>query len=62
MMALIREVCDRYDMDGLELDWNRFPQHLREGEETEKAKELTQWMAEVREVVKAAERKWKHRN
>jgi len=61
MMALIREVCDRYDMDGLELDWNRFPQHLREGEETEKGKELTQWMAEVREVVKAAERKWKHR-
>ncbi|NUN98189.1 MAG: hypothetical protein HUU16_18660, partial [Candidatus Omnitrophica bacterium] len=33
MMALIREVSERYDMDGLELDWNRFPLHFREGEE-----------------------------
>ena len=34
-MALIREVCDRFDIDGLELDWNRFPLHFREGEEIE---------------------------
>ena len=32
-LALIREVCERYDVDGLELDWNRFPLHFREGEE-----------------------------
>jgi hypothetical protein len=31
MMALVREVCQRYDVDGLELDWNRFPAHFREG-------------------------------
>jgi len=59
-MALVREVCDRYDMDGLELDWNRFPLHFREGEEAEGAKVLTEWMAEARQVVRAAEKKWKH--
>lgn len=60
MMALIREVCERFDMDGLELDWNRFPLHFREGEEIEQGKMLTEWMAEVREVARAAEKKWKH--
>ena len=60
MMALIREVCDRYDMDGLELDWNRFPLSFREGEEIEGGKQLTEWMAEVREVIRAAEKKWGH--
>jgi hypothetical protein len=59
-MALIKEVCDRYDMDGLELDWNRFPLHFREGEEIEGGKVLTEWTAEVRGVVRAAEKKWKH--
>ena len=60
IMALIREVCDRYDMDGLEFDWNRFPLHFREGEEIEQGKVLTEWLVEVREVVRAAEKKWKH--
>ena len=59
-MGLVREVCERYDMDGLELDWNRFPLHFREGEEIEQGRVLTQWMAAVREVVRAAEKKWKH--
>ncbi|MBN1341524.1 MAG: hypothetical protein JXQ73_02535 [Phycisphaerae bacterium] len=60
VMSLIKEVCDRFDMDGLELDWNRFCGHFREGEEIAKGKELTEWMVEVRKVVRAAERKWKH--
>ena len=60
VMALIEEVCGRYDMDGLELDWNRFPSHFREGEEIEQDKVLTEWMAEVRGVVCAAEKKWGH--
>jgi hypothetical protein len=59
-MSLVREVCERYDMDGLELDWNRFPLHFREGEEIEGGKLLTEWMGEVRQVVRAAEKKWKH--
>ncbi len=61
MLALIREVCQRYDMDGLELDWNRFPLHFREGEEAAGAKLLTAWMGEVRQVVHEAEQKWNHR-
>jgi hypothetical protein len=60
MMALIREVCDRFDMDGLELDWNRFPLHFRLGEEIEQGKVLTEWLVEVREVIRAAAKKWKH--
>jgi hypothetical protein len=60
MMALIEEVCERYEMDGLELDWNRFPLHFREGEEIEQGKLLTEWLAEVRAVVRRAEKKWKH--
>jgi hypothetical protein len=59
-MALIEEVCRRYDMDGLELDWNRFPLHFREGEEASQGKVLTEWMGEVRRVVREAEKKWKH--
>ncbi|MCA9411934.1 MAG: family 10 glycosylhydrolase [Candidatus Omnitrophica bacterium] len=59
-MALIEEVCSRYDMDGLELDWNRFPLHLKEGEEDLYRDVLTEWMGEVHEVVKSAEDKWGH--
>ncbi len=59
-LALISEVCERYDADGLELDWNRFPLHFREGEELTKGRELTEWMAEVRRVVREAEGRWKH--
>ncbi len=59
-MALVREVLDRYDMDGLELDWNRFPLHFREGEEIEQGKVLTAWVAEVRKEVEQAEKQWRH--
>jgi hypothetical protein len=60
MMGLIKEVCERYDLDGLELDWNRFPMHFREGEELEQGKVLTEWMATVHQVVEAAQEKWNH--
>lgn len=60
VLALIRELCERYDSDGLELDWNRFPLHFREGEEVTKGRELTEWMGEVRRVVSEAEARWKH--
>jgi hypothetical protein len=60
MLALIREVCQRYDMDGLELDWNRFPLHFCEGEEIEKGQVLTEWMGEVRKVVQTAEKQRRH--
>ncbi len=59
-LALIREVCRRYDMDGLELDWNRFPLDFREGEEATGSRLLTEWMVEVRRVVRGAEEKRGH--
>jgi GH35 family endo-1,4-beta-xylanase len=59
-MALIREVLERYDLDGLELDWNRFPLHFREGEELEQGEVLTGWMEAVRAEVRKAERKHQH--
>ncbi|HOX38899.1 MAG TPA: hypothetical protein PL033_12990 [Candidatus Brocadiia bacterium] len=59
-MKLIVELCERDDMEGLELDWMRFPLHFREGEEQAKAKELTEWMREVRLVVNSAAKKRGH--
>lgn len=60
-MALIREVCGRYDMDGFELDWNRFPLHFRQGEEQAGAAVLTEWLKTVRAVVRDAEQRVGHR-
>ena len=36
-MALIHELAQRYDFDGLELDWMRFGFHFRPGHEREGA-------------------------
>lgn len=59
-MALIREVLERYDMDGLELDWTRFPYHFKAGEEIDQSKVLTEWMATVHEEVGKAGERWHH--
>jgi hypothetical protein len=59
-MALIEEVCNRFDVDGLELDWNRWPLQFREGEEGKQADMLTAWLADVRQTVRKAEKKWGH--
>lgn len=61
MMKLVLEVLERYDMDGLELDWNRFPLHFREGEEQAGAVLLTEWMRQVHTAVKNAEARRHHR-
>lgn len=59
-LALLEEVFQRYDLDGFELDWNRFPAHFREGEEATGAVLLTTWMERVRQVQRAAEERWGH--
>ncbi len=51
-MALIRELLERYDPDGLELDWMRFGYHFRPGKEAEGIPRLTQFMREVRELTR----------
>ena len=50
-MAFIRELFERYDFDGLELDWMRFGYHFRPGHEEEGASLLTAFMAEVRRLA-----------
>ena len=47
-LVYIRELLDRYDPDGLELDWMRFGYHFRPGKEADGAAVLTQFMRDVR--------------
>jgi len=47
-LALIRELAERYDFDGLELDWMRHQLNFRPGREREDAPLLTAFVAEVR--------------
>jgi len=49
-MTFIRELLERYDPDGLELDWMRFGYHFQPGTEAEGAALLTAFMREVRSL------------
>jgi hypothetical protein len=51
-MAFVRELLERYDPDGLELDWMRFGYHFKPGREKEGAEILTGFMREVRALTK----------
>lgn len=55
MLAIIRELLERYDFDGLQLDWMRFPRHLSGTPEEVWAKRahLTEFVAEVRALCRA---------
>jgi hypothetical protein len=56
-MAFVRELLERYDPDGLELDWMRFGFHLTPGREQEEGEILTAFMREVRALT----REWAQR-
>ncbi len=60
-LKLIRELAERYDFDGLELDWMRFGFHFRPGNEAAGAVLLTEFTAEVRRVLNMWEQKRGHR-
>ncbi len=60
-MKLIRELAERYDFDGLELDWMRFGYHFRPGHEAEGGELLTQFMRDVRALLRGWEKKRGHR-
>lgn len=53
-MALIEETLERYDIDGLELDFMREPYLFSANKEKEGAPILTAWLREVRERTTAA--------
>jgi len=50
-MRLICELAERYDFDGLELDWMRFGYHFRPGNELEGGELLTEFTAEARSLL-----------
>ena len=51
-MAFVRELLERYDPDGLELDWMRFGYHLTPGKESKEARIITDFMRQVRQLTK----------
>lgn len=60
-LKLVRELAERYDFDGLELDWMRFGYHFRPGHEREGAALLTEFTAEVRRILDQWQQKRGHR-
>lgn len=52
-LDFVRELLERYDPDGLELDWMRFGHHLTPGREREEVPILTEFVREVRDLTKA---------
>jgi len=53
-MALIVELLERYKIDGIELDWNRSPNHFQDGHYEAGCAILTQWIGEVRQAVESS--------
>jgi hypothetical protein len=60
-MALIRELAERYDFDGLELDWMRFGFHFRPGHEASGSDAITAFTRDVRLLLRQWERRRGHR-
>jgi hypothetical protein len=50
-MDQLRECCERYDIDGLDLDFQRFPIYFKYGEERKQMPTMTRWMGEVRAMT-----------
>jgi hypothetical protein len=50
-MAFVRELLERYDPDGLELDWMRFGYHLTPGREREESGILNDFVRQVRSLT-----------
>ncbi len=59
-MAFVRELLERYDPDGLELDWMRFGYHLAPGREQEEGRILTEFVRDVRTLTREWSKKRKH--
>jgi len=56
-LAQLRECCERYPIDGLDLDFQRFPMYFRPGEEKANVTTMTAWIRQVREMTREAGRK-----
>ncbi len=59
-MKLVREVCSRYDLDGLELDFLRFWLYFRSGREHVGAKLMTAFVEQARQATEEAAKRLGH--
>ena len=59
-MKLVHEVCTRYDLDGLELDFVRFWLYFRAGREHQGAKLMMAFAEQAREATRAASERLGH--
>ena len=59
-IAVAKELLDRYDADGFEADWTRFPWHLTPGKERSQSEYLTEVMREIRNAADAAAKRRGH--
>jgi len=50
-LAQLRECCERFNLDGLELDFQRFPMFFKPGEEAENIDTMTDWVRNVRAML-----------
>jgi hypothetical protein len=58
---LVHELVERYDIDGFELDWMRFGYHFKPGHEQAGLALLTDFTAQVRDLLNHWERRRGHR-
>jgi len=59
-LALVAELMDRYDCDGVELDWMRFPWHFKSGQEQQGQAALNEFMRRARQLAEQATAKRGH--
>lgn len=50
-LAQMREMCERFNIDGLDLDFQRFPMYFKLGEEAKQIETMTNWIREIREMT-----------
>ena len=60
-LLLVRELFERYDFDGFELDWLRFGSHLTPQNEQNETAYLTEFMREVRKIADDSQIKRGHK-
>lgn len=59
-LSFIKEVCGKFDMDGLELDWMRWGMNFKPGHEASGRVILTAFVAEVRKLADACAKRVGH--
>jgi hypothetical protein len=59
-LKLVRELCERYDIDGLELDFQRFWLYFRPGREHQGAKLMLDFMEQARAATRGAAQRLGH--